>query len=442
MSPAFKADGKGGELNPDFKPEVEAAKPAVEEPVKSAEEVKPAAETKPAAEAEAADPNDPFPDFSLEEPSGFGPKALVTALEADPAAAAALEANPELKASIFANARKAERAAKYDEILGSPDEAQVVVAGHTAFSGISNLLSEVKDGAPESVNAVVNAMLDQTAVRDEDGNPVKNPDGTVQTNGTVGRFLKNWFKQRLEFMGEQFVTKNDEEGQQALDILMERAGLRAPSSANEEELSDELKAQKAEIETGKAELDQRRQQQQEADQSASDTRVNSQTDATLDGSVKSILDKATGLDTFSRRNAENEIRKGLRKAIAASVAYRSERQNIEARPLGAKREKALIDLNTRTITEKLPGIARKVLAEAGVSIAGKAAQRKDSQAAREDAARSESRGSLAPTKPAAADTTSIAVVEQDLTAKLGRRPSTQEILAERMNRQSAAAPAR
>lgn len=441
MKPAFSEDGVGGALNPDFDPNATGDEDPTP-PAGNEEEPLPAAEESPAPKGEETDPNDPFADFSTDEPAEFGPKALATALEADPAAAAALEANPDLKAAVFANARKAERAAKYDELLGSPDEAQVVVQGHTAFSGISNLLGEVKDLDIASTQAVVNAMLDQAVVRDEDGNPVKNPDGTGQTNGTVGRFLRNFFAMRMEVLAQQAAAKGDEEGQQAIDILMERAGLRPSTAGNEGELSDELKAQKAEIEAGKADLDQRRRSQAEADQLASDTRVDSQVDSVLDRSLAGILDKSTGLDKFSRGKVENDIRKGLRAAIGASKAYRSERDNIEARPLGAKREKALVEMNTRYIQTYLPKVARTVLAEAGASVAAKAAQRQQTQAARAEAARSESRSSLPPTKPAAATSATMQQVEADLTAKLGYRPSTQEILQERMLRQSAAPAAR
>lgn len=441
LTPIFSKDGKGGEPNPDFDPNAEVdgadgTAPATDENAEV--KVEP---TKEAAAAESTE-EDPFPDFTLAEPTGFGPKTLAAALEADPTAAAALEKNPELKASIFANARKAERAMQYDEILGSPAEAKVVVEGHNAFNTVSIAMADVKDGDDASYYAATNALLAQTYVRDEDGNPVKNPDGTFQTDGTVGRYNKNVFRTQLDRLYQEAEARNDEDAQAAIDILMERSGLRPSNAGNEEELSESLKAQKAEIDREKAALDQRRQTERQQDSDASDSRVVSSTDRVLDSSIQSILAKSSALDNFTRTKVDGDIRRGLNKAIRASNTYQAERRNIERRPLGPKREKDLIELNKRTIMEKLPSIARPILAEAGVSLAAKSTQRQSDQAAREAAARSENRSSMAPARPAAANPADMTTVINDLTAKLGRTPTTEQILAERMIRRGQATATR
>jgi hypothetical protein len=388
------------------------------------------------------DEEDPFKDFGVDEANEFGPTALSAKIAEDAATAAALEANPELKASIFANARKAERAAKYDEILGSPEEAKVVVAGHDAFSGISGLMADLNPEEPSTYFAVVNGMLQHATLKDEDGNPRKNADGTLMTDGTVGRFLKTSFKVALENMAAKATAEGDEEAQQAFDLIMERAGLRAPSSPNEDDVSEELKAREAKVREGETRLEQERRQQAEADTIASETRINTNVDTYLDKSLNSLLDKATGLDAFARTAAETRIRKELRAAIRSSNTYKTERNNILARPAGAKREKDMIALNTRYINTKLPAIAKVVFADAGASVTAKAAESAAAKAAREAAAQSESRGSLAPSKPAAPASDSIPVIEAELTAKLGHPPTTQQILAERMNRRNAATAAR
>lgn len=434
---AFDPEGTGGAPNPnptntDLEASGDATPPAGNEETP--------AETNPAVTTgkEDAGADDPFANFSIEEPTEFGPTSLAAALEADPAALAAIEANPELKGKLFANARKAERAQKYDELLGSPDEARVVVEGNNAYMGISGLLEGVQDGNYDSVNAVVNAMLQQTVVRDDEGNPVKDQQGNVRTNGTVGRFLKNWFLQRMESNSQKAATANDEEYQLAIDVIMEREGLRARSSADEGEESEALRTERETIRAEREALDNERRQQQEADAAASDTRVNSEVDRRLDGALQSILNQATGLDKFARGKVETDIRKELRTIIKNSNAYRAERRNIEARPLGSGREKALIELAQRYIQTYLPKAARRHLAEAGVSIEQRTKQNQSQQAAREAAARSETRTSLPPARTQT-NTNSVQAIETELTAKLGRTPTTQEILAERMNRANATA---
>jgi hypothetical protein len=439
IKPAFKEDGVGGELaDPSPSGDGTSGEDDVTPPAAGEDgEISANEEPGEGAQAgeEAIDEGNPFASFQLEEVTELGPKTLAEKLAADPAAAAALEANPDLKNQLFAAARKAERAAKYDEILGSPDEAQVVVHSHEAFSGIREKMAGVQNGNFDSVSAVVNAMLEHATLKDEDGNPLLDDKGAARTDGSVGRFFKNWFSMRLEMLRQESVSKNDEEGVASIDNLMERAGLRAPSSANEDELSEELKAQKASIDAERAALDKERRDKYEADLAASDERVFSKSDENLDSAIKQILDKSTGLDNFSRSKVEGDIRNNLRKMIKSSRGFKAEKANIEARPVGGKREKALIELNTRYINEYLPKAAREVLTQAGASIASKAEERKKTQAAREQAARSEHRGSLPASRQAPAGANdSLDVVEKDLQAKMGRRPSTAEILAERMNR--------
>ena len=438
MRAAFSEDGVGGEPA--------EAKAADDQEVKipdlpNAEDGKEGEVAEAGAAESDADPfagldgfegENPFKDFSLEEPSGFGPVALSAKIAEDPALAAALEANPEAKSSIFANARKAERAQQYDELLGSPDEAKVVVAGHDAYSGISNLLGEVKDGDYGTVANVINGMLAQATLKDEDGNALKNEDGTPKTNGTVGRFLKNFMKMRFEMIAKS-LSPEDEEGQLAIDIAMERMGLKATSTPTGE-MSDELKQQKADIERERAELDQRKAREVEADRAASEMRVNRRTDDFLDRSVSTLMKAATGLDEFQRTSAEGKIRSQLSKAIKASQ-YFTEREDIERRPDGPKREAALAKLSQDYIVRYLPKITRTVLAEAGASAITKQAERAAAHATRSEAAKSEQRGSLAPSKPAPPAGSDMASVEADLTKTLGRRPLTSEILAERMLRQ-------
>lgn len=436
MMPAFDPNGTGGSLavkteeinNGDAEP----AKPAAEPAKPAAEPAKPAAEGENKTEIPAADA---ALDASWDEPAPYSPKSLSEFLEAKPALKAALESDPEAKATFYATARIAERGAKLEAIVGSPEEAQVYVANGTAFMGVNDKLSAIKDGDNASYLDAVGEMLSHSAVLDEDGNPVKNADGSIRTNGTVGRFLKNAFRVQLDVLYNKAQLAKDDDTMAAIDILMERSGFRPSTGGNEEEMSEELKARVAEVKAGEERLQQERSNQYTRDLEASSTRVDSQTDHTLATAMSTILGKATALDAFSKTNVEREIRVELRKVISGNRAYQAARENIERRPLGPKREAALIKLNADTIREKLRTVAAPILAKAGVSLQTKAQERNDTQAARAAAAQSESRSSLAPASTPAPAAESLEQVTADLRAKNGgREPSTEDILRERMNR--------
>lgn len=394
----------------------------------------PAAGTETATETPAAESESGFDD-----PYGYGPGAIAAQLKDDPAAAAALEANPGLKATVFANARKAERAAKYDEILGSPEDAQYVVQSHEAFSNLTNLMAGVEEGKPQTVSAVIDAMLMQTALRDDKGEILRNNDGSPKTDGTIGRFLKNWFQGRMDYLAQQAQSKNDDDALAAIDILMERSGLRTPSSPSSEEgMSEELRAQKADIERREAALREQQTASQQADLQASDDRVDSQVDAHLATTMQGIMAKATGLTTdYAKQNAQREIGRELKKLILGSASYHRELREAKGRPMGPGREAAIVKVRNSYINRLLPKVAKEVFAKAGAEIDSQQQQRSSTQAAREAAARSEGRGSLAPNRqqsqPGAAAETPEQVM-QDLRTKLNREPTTEEFLKERMTR--------
>lgn len=367
---------------------------------------------------------------------GFtGAKDLNDQIAADPALNSALEANPELKARFFANARLAERANKYDEIAGSPDEAQVMSQGYVAFSNLGEHMAAIEDGNFQTMTPFMESLKEQTALRDENGEIRRYPDGSMMTDGSVGKFLKTFFHERLEILTKQAQQNGNDDLLAALDTVMESAGLRGPSSAHEDE-PEELQEQRASLEQERKALDDRQKAQFTADLNASDARVDSKTDTVLEGAMKSILDSANGLDQFSRTTLENNIRKELSQFIRGSVSYRNQRAAIERMPLGPAREARVVQLNTRFVNENLRRIATKAVASAGVSIQTKTQQRQDRQAARVEASKSDTNSAMSQVAPgsSAAEHASIPKIEADLRAKLGREASIQEVLAERMTR--------
>ena len=370
-------------------------------------------------------------DIDFNEPSPEGPKALSERLAKNPALKAAIDADPEFRDRIFADARLAARERQYADLFGSPESARVVADGHQAFANLRNLMGSVKPGDMQSTQAVISAMLEQGALRDENGELLRDANGRMVTDGTVGRFLNNALRMRLENIEAEAKQNGDDETLASLDHIMERVGLRAPSSVAEDGLSEELQAERSRIEQERQQLNQERAQRQQEAQTAHENAVFSKIDSSLDKSLGLILDRATGLNDFTRSKVETDLRAGLMKAVRNNPAYQSELDRVERMPLGPKREQAHVALATRYIHEHLLSVARPILAEAGITLAKSAADAKAAQAARADATRSEIKGSSAPAHAQQAQTPAEkhAQLKAELTKQLGREPSLEEMLA-------------
>ena len=373
-----------------------------------------------------------------------GAKELNEQIGADPALKAALEQNPELKSRFFANARLAERANKYDEIVGSPDEAQVMSQGYQTFAQLGEHLMAVEEGNFQTLTPFIEAMKEQTALRDANGEIRRYPDGSMMTDGSVGRMLKTFFHERLEMLKQQEEKAGNDWRLAIFDEVMECAGLRGPSSAQQEDEPEELRAQRASLEQERKALDERKQTEFKADLAASDARVDSKTDTVLHSGLKSILDTATGLDKFSRTTLENNIGKELGAFIRGNVSYRNQRATIERGAIGPAREQALVRLNIRFVNEHLRKITTKEVEKAGFSLQSKFEQRQHRQAARVEASKSDTNSAMSHVAPGshANDMASIPRIEADLKASLGREASTKEVLVERMMRMRQLQPAR
>lgn len=418
-------------------------------PVKTPEEIAAeeaaAAAVAPPEETPKADDDDDLPnfdDFEL-DPIALAPKELAGNIETDPALKAALDGNPELKNQIFANARLAAETAEYKKHFGSPAEAAVAAEGHAKFATISSAMLGVQDGNSESVRPVMSSMLEASALRGPDGELQYDSNGALITDGSVGKFLRNSFKQRMEMFADQFVKAGDEDGQAAVDILMERAGLRTPSSAsaNEEAMSDEMRTQHQAIKEEREALAREKQEAATAVATTYNTTVNTKIDAMMDKGIGSLLSRSTGLNDFSRKVVESNIRTGLAKEIARNPQFQTEMARLDRMPYGKERQVAHMALATRYFQTGLAKVAVTALAEAGAALTAKQQAQADKSAARTEAARSEVRGSATTTKsaPVLSEKDTFAQIEVDLRKTLGRSPSNLELMSENLKRRSTSA---
>jgi hypothetical protein len=380
-----------------------------------------------------------FDDEEKQETAPVDPKALSAKIEADPALKAAIEANPALKAEIFANSRIAARVDKYESIFANPEEAAVSHQMSETYGGLRNAMIELKGGDTQGTRGVIDAMLQAASLRNEDGSVAKNPDGTYKSDGTVGRFLSNAFDLRLSFLEAEAKAANDEETLAALDTIKARSGKKGPASPGESEddLSDR---EKALVEENRR-LQTEREQQANERLAAHDKAVESRCDRMIETNVNQFIERSTGLTDFNKGIVKTNIGADLVKAIQGNTRYQEELNLILRRPIGLAREKEEVALNAKWLAAKLPKIARARLAEAGAQVAASEKGKEAKQAARLEASRGETRAATSQTKPAST-LTGQALMDQiysEFRTKHGREPNTQEYLAEKLNRSSAAA---
>lgn len=383
-----------------------------------------------------------FDDFEL-DPIALAPKELFGKIAEDPALSAALDANPELKNQLGANARLAAETAQFKEVFGTPQEAKIAAEGHSKFSAISSAMAAIKDGDATSVSGAMQNMLEASALRGPQGELQYDKNGALVTDGTVGKFLRNSFKQRMDMFAAEFVKAGDEDGQAAVDILMERAGLRTPSSASdsEEGMSAEMRTQREAVRAERAALDAEKQERATEVANTYNSTVNTKIDTMMDLGIGSILSRATGLSDFSRSVVETNIRKGLAAEIKNNPQWRTEMDRLERMPYGKERQKEHLALATRYFQSGLAKVATAELAKAGAALTAKQQAQADKSAARTEAARSEVRGSATTVKaaPVLNERETFAQIESDLRTKLGRSPSNLELMAENLKRKNATA---
>jgi|GEM_PF-5596189 len=415
---------------------------------KTAEEVAAEAEAEAAAAAAKGDDDETddtdadipsFDDFEL-DPVALAPKELAGKIETDPALAAALEANPELKNEIFGNARLAAETAQFKEVFGSPEEAKVAAEGHAKFASISSAMLGIDPNDVNSIRPVMQQMLEASALRGPEGELQYDKSGALVTDGSVGRFLRTSFQQRAEMLAEKYKAAGDEEGLAAIDILMEREGLRAPSSASESEegMSEAVRTQLNQLKAEREALAQEKQAAAAEAAKTYNTTVNTRIDAMMDAGISSLLSRATGLNDFSRKTVEQNIRLALQKEISKNPRFQDEIDKIDKLPYGPERQKKHMALATRYFQTGLARVAGPELAKAGSALTAKQQAQAEKSAARAEAARSETRGSMSATKAVQtiSEKDQLATVEADLRKTLGRSPSNFEILSENLKRKS------
>lgn len=380
-------------------------------------------------EAEATDTEEDVDaePFELEPSDALTAKGLAEVLRKDKALDAALAANPDLKNTLFAAVRRAGKVAEYEQHFASPAEAATAADTANRYMDISTAIMGAKD--VESANAALQAMVAATALLDDDGNPVKDPaTGTIQTDGSVGRFAHNIMGLGLAMFSEAAAKKGDQSLVAAYDLIKESLGFAQPSSANEDDLSDEQRQRQEDIERRDREVSERetvqRQQEVERYEKGIDDGI-----STKVGSAIDALISKPALGDFDRNKAKSEIENELYKLISHNKTYERRLDLLTRKPQNAKTAQERVALAVEYVDLYLGKVARPILVAAGAKLTQKQQESTQRQAARVDAARSET-NMTSRTKgiPNLSPSQQYDAVASKLRETLGRDASPEEIM--------------
>lgn len=367
--------------------------------------------------------------YNFDEDSFVGARDMATKLEGH-------QLPDELKNEVLANARIAEQLAPYRELFGSPEEAKVIAQAAQEFSAVQATFQSITpENVKEGTSSLLNTMLQMSALRDENGEPRRRADGTYITDGTTTRFLNELFDRKFQnSIVKKIEDSGDEAAKAALDLVMERAGLRA-STADQGQVDPTIAAERAQLDADKK---QHREQQEaaraEGVKNYTDG-LNGDLNTLSQGEFTKLLAPSTGLDPLTKTAVLTKLSKAVTAAIKADSAYQLEKRALQAQPMSAARRQAEVALAKKWMAAKLVKVAKPILSEAGITVGKKAALTAEAQAARELAARGDVSGGAAATHksgPEANPAQQRTQVTEALKAKLGRNPSDQEILTEMM----------
>jgi hypothetical protein len=453
----LKFDDKGNITNAE-----EAVKHPLEEPAEKKDEAAAAAATtekteEQKAEEAAAAAAETAAENPYESHEGIAAKDLSAKINENPALKAELEKSPELRNQLYANARLAARVGEYEKVFMSPDEAQVAAEAHGNFSMLSSLLNQVSYDKPETANQFLRAMVEQTYIRDEDGNVLKNDKGEPRSSGAVGRFVKTMFGQRLanDLHGlnqqlEQAKAKGDDDAVDnisndlaAMERAAERLGLRTPSGADEGDLPEHVRREKQQIAEERKRLDEEKTTQRTQQQERFEEDLAVGTQEIFDKEIADFLKNATGLDEHNRAIAMRNIKLALQDHLNKNGYYGDEYDRAARQGNGAKTKQKLLAINLKYMRSALQHhVADKALSDAGAHLAWQQKKVEETQAARETAARGDTRTALGTARPTGATNTAQLreqIVNEWKQSHGGEPPTQQQILHEQLVRGFAAA---
>lgn len=399
----------------------------------------PADATETEQQAAAEQPADPdaalFEDQPYVRAEVIAPKDLATAINASPELKAAIDANPALKNQLFANARRSEKLTAIEQYVRSPEEAKVMQERTGTFNNLSDLMGSINRGDLSSVNNFLTALVGQTILRDESGQPIINPKtGKPQTDGSMFRMLTGAYELRHSNLRKAYENEGNDEAVAAIDLLNGLQGIGASPASRESEqgLSPEQKAREDQISSRERALNEREQAGRAEAEKAFTRSVGLGRAEKFDGELDTLIKASSGLGDFNREAVRSSVMQGLKDFLKGDATYNAELKELEREPKTEVTRNKIVAVGLRYMRNNLGRIAAPIFAEAGAQAMTQQAEQTATHDARAKASRGEGAGAAvtSPTAPAKLDGQALTShVVAEFVAKNNRQPDMSEILA-------------
>lgn len=451
------------------------AKPA--EPVKAVEPAKPAEPAKPVEAAKPAEPakveEKPAEEDPLDKLGPLPASKMAELLSANPELDAALDKaviktddgqEIPLKDALFESLRSAAVGQQFREVFPDVETAKFASERAAAFGVMDQRFTEIKPrDIPSTVDFIRDVLMPQSFILDEKGEPRINPQtGQPMTDGTVTTFLDNIRDVAIDqvlFDANNLLKGNDQQKEigesllAAVDTIKQFVG---GGGAQPEELNDQLKAQKANLDAREQALAETKRTEQETSfkqfteslEAASSEKVNSLVEGFLSQSslAPNPADGAQEKEskTFLRDGVLSKIRDGIFDRLSKDPLFKAEQEQIARRGPGEHTKTALVNLYDRHTNAILEKIASPILRNAGAVRVKQSQARHAKLATQNKVTQMEPRGGTVAALPQATKVDGAALMRQaksELTVEMKRQPTDEEAI-KRFNQLKAAATAK
>lgn len=353
-----------------------------------------------------------------EAPKTEEPKTETTAnpldklgpLPAEKIAAALKDAPPEVTTylkekgldvdALSANARLAAETSQYKQVFPTIDAANEALSGAKNFWKIDSGLAEVKD--IDTFDKLMMSLAEMTYVRDEQGNPVPDPDrpGAFLNNGSLAKMVDYSALARdssLTKLADLAIAKaTDDETKNmytdlkgAVDYIQKfvENGYKFDGKAvDESTLPDSVKTELAEARKLKSTLAARDSEQQSKEFDTQEDSIITETHKQISPMIKDALGK-TALSDKLKASIGKQVWDAVVESLSKNDLYTRQRDTLSRRGNDYVQRRVALNLNyLRDVTAKALG---EIVGEIGGSIVDANAARRDKIDTQNDASRME-----------------------------------------------------
>jgi len=354
---------------------------------------KKAAEDKAAADAAAA--GEPNP---LDKLGPLPVETLAKAITENPELAAALEKaglDPEV---MYETSRRAALSDQYAEVFPTVDSAKFAADSANHFYDIEQGFPKVSD-LKSFDDFVTGTMLPLSVLRDpKTGDPLTNPDGSYQTDGSIGRFFEA-ANQMETVMGVRAVDAQikaaeaqgeaGEETKQALERIKDALilaqefrdnGYKVPKASGNGATQRSPEDQKLidDANRTRQEAEKRNEEARQAEIKTFDDSVFNETTTAASNFVAGVLNR-TALDDYTKASISDKVNAEAWEALGKNRHFQAQKAHLQTLPATPETKKQLVTLAKLGFEREAKRVLEREIQAAGGKLMTRSQQKQAKQ---------------------------------------------------------------